>query len=99
MPSRSSASAKAGSSATCFCTSSLKLLVGIMHLHSSPAAPALPIFAPKLRSHPDIALLPFLRSAGEQNHQHVTVSAQIHPIRSEERRVGKECRSRWSPYH
>src|ERR1035437_10637247 len=24
---------------------------------------------------------------------------QIHVIRSEERRVGKECRSRWSPYH
>src|SRR5260370_42470953 len=23
----------------------------------------------------------------------------IHDIRSEERRVGKECRSRWSPYH
>ena len=24
----------------------------------------------------------------------------IHPLtRSEERRVGKECRSRWSPYH
>ena len=22
-----------------------------------------------------------------------------HKIRSEERRVGKECRSRWSPYH
>ena len=22
-----------------------------------------------------------------------------HPGRSEERRVGKECRSRWSPYH
>src|SRR2546426_6732297 len=22
-----------------------------------------------------------------------------YPIRSEERRVGKECRSRWSPYH
>ena len=22
-----------------------------------------------------------------------------HYIRSEERRVGKECRSRWSPYH
>ena len=21
------------------------------------------------------------------------------PLRSEERRVGKECRSRWSPYH
>ena len=23
----------------------------------------------------------------------------INIIRSEERRVGKECRSRWSPYH
>src|SRR5256886_1882725 len=23
----------------------------------------------------------------------------IDPLRSEERRVGKECRSRWSPYH
>ena len=23
----------------------------------------------------------------------------IYLIRSEERRVGKECRSRWSPYH
>ena len=23
----------------------------------------------------------------------------ISEIRSEERRVGKECRSRWSPYH
>ena len=24
--------------------------------------------------------------------------ARVH-LRSEERRVGKECRSRWSPYH
>ncbi len=24
---------------------------------------------------------------------------QIQQMRSEERRVGKECRSRWSPYH
>ena len=24
---------------------------------------------------------------------------QLHALRSEERRVGKECRSRWSPYH
>ena len=24
---------------------------------------------------------------------------EINPMRSEERRVGKECRSRWSPYH
>ena len=26
-----------------------------------------------------------------------TIAADI--FRSEERRVGKECRSRWSPYH
>src|SRR2546430_4408918 len=26
-------------------------------------------------------------------------AAQIRHCRSEERRVGKECRSRWSPYH
>src|SRR3712207_7670140 len=25
--------------------------------------------------------------------------ALLLPVRSEERRVGKECRSRWSPYH
>ena len=24
---------------------------------------------------------------------------KVEPERSEERRVGKECRSRWSPYH
>src|SRR5260370_38409655 len=32
----------------------------------------------------------------------VTVTTPAHPayaVRSEERRVGKECRSRWSPYH
>ena len=27
------------------------------------------------------------------------VPKQVADIRSEERRVGKECRSRWSPYH
>ena len=27
------------------------------------------------------------------------VNAVIISVRSEERRVGKECRSRWSPYH
>ena len=24
---------------------------------------------------------------------------EVFDVRSEERRVGKECRSRWSPYH
>ena len=30
---------------------------------------------------------------------HVTEAAAAAHFRSEERRVGKECRSRWSPYH
>ena len=28
-----------------------------------------------------------------------TINRAALPARSEERRVGKECRSRWSPYH
>ena len=28
-----------------------------------------------------------------------SVPPRVRAIRSEERRVGKECRSRWSPYH
>ena len=28
-----------------------------------------------------------------------TINKALNCIRSEERRVGKECRSRWSPYH
>ena len=29
----------------------------------------------------------------------VLTAITLMPVRSEERRVGKECRSRWSPYH
>ena len=29
----------------------------------------------------------------------IALETNINFIRSEERRVGKECRSRWSPYH
>src|SRR3712207_9544049 len=28
-----------------------------------------------------------------------TINTMVDQLRSEERRVGKECRSRWSPYH
>src|ERR1044071_6178894 len=34
---------------------------------------------------------------GYQRYQ--TLTEQYAQLRSEERRVGKECRSRWSPYH
>ena len=32
-------------------------------------------------------------------HARERVLADSENMRSEERRVGKECRSRWSPYH
>ena len=37
-------------------------------------------------------------SEGRINIEHMTSDALM-TSRSEERRVGKECRSRWSPYH
>ena len=39
-------------------------------------------------------LLTRIRNASTAKHPSVEI-----PARSEERRVGKECRSRWSPYH
>src|SRR5256885_4706179 len=45
---------------------------------------------------PDSKTLAFFSTAGEKDQVQLwTVNAD----RSEERRVGKECRSRWSPYH
>ena len=38
------------------------------------------------------AIIAFLK---KENYEVINVGAE----RSEERRVGKECRSRWSPYH
>ena len=41
-----------------------------------------------------------LKNVHEEVRQHITkMNAQYKAKRSEERRVGKECRSRWSPYH
>ena len=34
-----------------------------------------------------------------QDHRINIIDTPGHVDRSEERRVGKECRSRWSPYH
>src|SRR2546427_1233291 len=35
----------------------------------------------------------------DEGHDVLQILAVMQVIRSEERRVGKECRSRWSPYH
>ena len=42
--------------------------------------------------HPDINLI-------KLNDENILVSPNLYDYRSEERRVGKECRSRCSPYH
>src|SRR6266496_593234 len=48
----------------------------------------------------DLALSPrSRRSAAAVASQRSAFRAQSTRSRSEERRVGKECRSRWSPYH
>ena len=44
---------------------------------------------------PTARFLEWLKSADE-NMPDLTIEQLL---RSEERRVGKECRSRWSPYH
>ena len=35
----------------------------------------------------------------EYKQKHPDSASHVNQQRSEERRVGKECRSRWSPYH
>ena len=37
--------------------------------------------------------------SGEGIYSSLKYESGVHRVRSEERRVGKECRSRWSPYH
>ena len=34
-----------------------------------------------------------------ESEEEAAARALLEDVRSEERRVGKECRSRWSPYH
>src|SRR5256884_9291965 len=55
----------------------------------------------KHKSAAPLTLNPFERMACDKNRGTRSRPAPLLPvlIRSEERRVGKECRSRWSPYH
>ena len=47
----------------------------------------------------DQLLLPCALAAGRSVYRTPEVTQHLLTNRSEERRVGKECRSRWSPYH
>ena len=42
---------------------------------------------------------PMLEIGGKPILWHIMKEYSYYGYRSEERRVGKECRSRWSPYH
>ena len=45
------------------------------------------------------AYVTYIIRDGKLDIRHTIVPPEIGGRRSEERRVGKECRSRWSPYH
>ena len=55
----------------------------------------------------EVSFLIKILTSGEETVRQVTMDAaelgrvvkEVNDERSEERRVGKECRSRWSPYH
>ena len=47
----------------------------------------------------DVVVVPQTRTSARAVGFVVEVAAKRRVFRSEERRVGKECRSRWSPYH
>src|SRR5256885_8661631 len=46
-----------------------------------------------------VAILPWRRLLAETGQSSEPAWRTFETTRSEERRVGKECRSRWSPYH
>src|SRR2546430_6019229 len=48
---------------------------------------------------PNLRLLSRLAEYGGGAFHHTTDPSTLPDLRSEERRVGKECRSRWAPYH
>ena len=67
------------------------------------------LFFPKVVTinNPGVILTKIVRKYGRESSrirptyifEDILVQVQLDTIRSEERRVGKECRSRWSPYH
>ena len=52
-----------------------------------------------LEKYPRVAELPFDSDRKLMSTVHPLPDGKFLLLRSEERRVGKECRSRWSPYH
>src|ERR1039458_2418935 len=59
---------------------------------------SLPIYTPEMPLGRDQGLSTLVRQAQRLILRHRVTAAWRPVLRSEERRVGKECRSRWSPY-
>ena len=65
---------------------------------------ALPLIAEQLQGRRSAVFIPFAGVTQTWDDYTAKTAAVLAPLgvsvtRSEERRVGKECRSRWSPYH
>src|SRR2546429_9806955 len=77
----------------------LALALGLSHLALSEAAFAQGHAGHAVPAEAKTAVL--VTGYGNWHHPVSTKNAQAQAFfdRSEERRVGKECRSRWSPYH
>ena len=67
------------------------IIVGVLLLQLIPAAVAIIVYS-ALDASGVLSQTPILMASGG-------AAILIVAERSEERRVGKECRSRWSPYH
>ena len=73
-------------------------------LYRDAGADVLFVEAPKTRAElkripPALDGVPLMANMVEGGKTPVLSAAELESMRSEERRVGKECRSRWSPYH
>ena len=65
-----------------------------------PASESESVLTQMCKAGMNVARLNFSHGSHEEHQKKIdTIKKVRKALRSEERRVGKECRSRWSPYH
>src|SRR5271157_6597366 len=89
-------------------SSSSSFIIRYPSLRCTPLRPVAPVQRPVLNRLAEVLRFNARRPVQIRNRPRYLQDAVMRPrgkpqlndrIRSEERRVGKECRSRWSPYH